>query len=85
MPRLLLHFTAAEINALIAPRAHLALEGEYDHGTSPAGLERNDAALREAYAATGAPEAWQLNRYQCGHLETAALRAAAIAWLRRWL
>jgi dienelactone hydrolase len=85
VPRLLLHFTAAEINALTAPRAHLALEGEYDLGTSPQGLERNDAALRAAYAAAGAPEAWKLIRYQNGHMETAHMRAAALAWLEKWL
>lgn len=85
VPRLLQHFTTAEINALIAPRPHLSLAGNYDRLTPPAGLERIDAALREVYAAAGAPEAWMLLRYDVGHMETAAMRAEIIAFLERWL
>lgn len=85
VPGLLKHFTTARINALIAPRPHLSLAGDYDRLTPPAGLDRVDAELRRAYAATGAPEAWRLVRYPCGHLETAAMRAEALAWIDRWL
>lgn len=85
VPGLLKHFTTAEINALIAPRPHLALAGERDPLTPPAGLDRIDAALREVYAAAGAPEAWRLLRYDCGHEETPAMRAEILAFLRRWL
>lgn len=84
VPRLLRHFDTAGINALIAPRPHLSLAGDYDRLTPPAGLERIDAALRTAYAEAGAPEAWQLRRYPCGHLETAAMRAEVLAFLARW-
>ncbi len=84
VPRLRQHFTAAGINALIAPRAHLALAGRYDRLTPLAGLERIDRELREVYVAAGAPDAWRLETYPCGHLETAAMRAVAIAWLERW-
>jgi dienelactone hydrolase len=85
VPGLLKHFTAAHINALIAPRPHLAIAGNYDRLTPPAGLDRIDAELREVYNQAGAPAAWQLDRYDCGHMETAAMRAAAIGFLRRWL
>jgi len=85
VPGLLKHFTTADINALIAPRPHLSLAGEYDKLTPPAGLDRIDAALREVYAAAGAPEAWRLVRYGVGHVETAAMRAEIIKWLKRWL
>lgn len=85
VPRLLQHFTTAQINALIAPRAHLSLAGIYDPLTPPDGLDRIDAELREVYAATGAPEAWQLLRYPCGHLETAAMRAEITNFLQTWL
>ncbi len=85
VPRLLQHFTTAQINALIAPRPHLSLAGNYDRLTPPAGLERIDAALRQVYAATGAPEAWKLVRYDVGHMETAAMRAEIVAFLERWL
>jgi dienelactone hydrolase len=85
VPGLLKHFSSAQINALIAPRAHLSLAGEYDRLTPPAGLDRIDAHLREAYAAQGAADAWKLARYQCGHMETAAMRAEIVAFLKRWL
>jgi len=85
VPRLLQHFTTAQINALIAPRPHLSLAGNYDRLTPPAGLDRIDAELRQVYQAAGAPEAWRLLRYDCGHLETAAMRAEVVAFLEKWL
>jgi dienelactone hydrolase len=85
VPRLLKHFTTAQINALIAPRAHLSLAGIYDRLTPPAGLDRIDAELREVYAAAGAPDAWRLSRYACGHMETAAMRAEILAFLDKRL
>jgi dienelactone hydrolase len=85
VPRLLQHFSAAEINALIAPRPHLSLAGAFDRLTPPAGLDRIDAHLRQVYAEQGASNAWQLQRYAVGHLETAAMRAEALSFLQRWL
>ena len=85
VPRLLQHFTTAEINALIAPHPHLSLAGNYDRLTPPAGLDRIDAELRQVYAAAGAPEAWKIVRYDTGHFETADGRARIVAWLERWL
>jgi dienelactone hydrolase len=85
VPGLLKHFTTAQINALIAPRAHLSLAGEYDRLTPPAGLDRIDAHLRQVYASLGAEEAWRLIRYRTGHMETAAMRQEIQSFLRRWL
>jgi dienelactone hydrolase len=85
VPSLLNHFTTAEINALIAPRPHLALAGSYDPLTPATGLDRIDAELREVYGRHGVAEAWQLVRSATGHFETAAMRAAALAFLARWL
>jgi dienelactone hydrolase len=85
VPRLLKHFSTADINALIAPRPHLSLAGNYDRLTPPAGLERIDRALRAVYAELGAPQAWKLLRYETGHFETAAMRAEILAFLQRWL
>ena len=85
VPSLLEHFTTAQINALIAPRGHLSLAGIYDRLTPPAGLDRVDAELRQAYAAAGAAEAWRLSRYACGHMETAAMRAEIVAFLKEHL
>jgi dienelactone hydrolase len=85
VPRLLKHFQTAEINALIAPRPHLSLAGNLDPLTPPKGLDRIDAALRLVYASAGASEAWQLRRYETGHVETAAMRTEVLAFLERWL
>jgi dienelactone hydrolase len=85
VPDLLNHFSAAEINALIAPRPHLSLAGEYDPLTPPAGLTRIDQAVAAVYAEQGAAEAWQLLRYPIGHYETGQMRQEVLAWLARWL
>ncbi|MGQ9816030.1 MAG: hypothetical protein ACUVR3_12940 [Candidatus Roseilinea sp.] len=85
VPGLLKHFTAAQINALIAPRPHLSLAGNYDPLTPPAGLDAIDAELKRVYAEQGASEAWRLLRYDVGHFETAAMRAEVLAFLPRWL
>jgi hypothetical protein len=85
VPDLLNHFTCAEINALIVPRPHLGIAGEYDRLTPVTGLDKIDAHLRQVYADTGAPDAWRLSRYQCGHMETAAMRAEVLEWLEKWL
>ena len=85
VPSLLKHFSAGQINALIAPRPHLALAGNFDRLTPPAGLDRIDAELQEAYAGAGAPEAWKLLRYEIGHFESAAMRGEVMAYLKRWM
>ena len=85
VPRLLRHFTTAQINALVAPRAHLGLAGLRDPLTPVEGLDVIDRELQQVYAAAGHPERWQLLRYDVGHQETAEGRAAALAFLRRFL
>ncbi len=85
VPNLLNHFTTAQINALIAPRAHLSLAGNLDPLTPPDGLDRIDAELQQVYRTEGATEAWQLLRYDVGHVETAAMREAALGFLGEWL
>ncbi len=85
VPGLLKHFTTSQICALIAPRAHLGTAGRYDQLTPPEGLDRIDRELRQAYATAGAPEAWTLTRYDCGHMETAAMRQEVTEYLRRRL
>jgi len=85
VPSLLKHFTAAKINALIAPRPHLGLAGNFDKLTPAAGLDRIDAHLQEVYQSLGRPEAWVLRRFNVGHIETAAMRKAALDFLRAWL
>lgn len=85
VPSLLKHFTTAQINSLIAPRAHLALAGNLDALTPPAGLDRIDRELREVYKGAGHPERWRLFRQDVGHQETAEMRSEIMAFLQRWL
>lgn len=85
VPGLLRHFTTAEINALIAPRPHLALAGTRDGLTPVAGLDAIDRELGRVYAAAGHPDRWQLLRYDVAHQETPEGRRAIVAFLRRHL
>jgi dienelactone hydrolase len=85
VPDLLNHFTTAQLNAMIAPRPHLALAGNQDQLTPVAGLEKVDRELQAAYAAAGRPGHWKLLRYDGGHQETAAMREQIRAWLLRHL
>lgn len=85
VPGLLKHFTAGEINALIAPRPHLSLAGIYDPLTPNQGLERINEELKRVYHEYGKPEAWKLSRYATGHFETAAMRREILSFLEEWL
>ena len=85
VPGLLKHFTTAQINELIAPRAHLGLAGLQDKLTPVEGLDIIDLELTRTYAAMGHPEGWKLLRYDVGHQETAEGRREIIAFLQRFL
>ena len=85
VPSLMKHFTAGEINALIAPRAHLALAGTRDKLTPLAGLDRIDTYLKDVYAKVGHPERWSLLRYDVEHQETPEGRQAILAFLKQHL
>jgi hypothetical protein len=85
VPNLLKHFSTADINALIAPRAHLALAGLQDKLTPPDGLDTIDRQLQQVYTAAGAPENWRLLRYDVGHQETPEGRREIIAFLQEYL
>ncbi len=85
VPSLLKHFTASDLNALIAPRAHLGIAGLRDPLTPVRGLEVIDRELSLVYAAAGHSERWKLLRYDVGHQETAEGRREALAFLRAHL
>ncbi len=80
VPDLLNHFTASQMNALIAPRAHLSLDGNLDALTPLAGLEKIDRDLQAAYSAAGKPDHWKLLRYDVGHVETPPMREEIRKW-----
>ena len=85
VPGLLKHFTTAQINALIAPRPHLALAGTQDKLTPPQGLARIDAELKTRLRRREAPDAWKLMTWDQGHFENPEMRQHIIAWLKQWL
>jgi hypothetical protein len=85
VPDLLSHFSTTDINALIVPRPHLSLAGNYDLLTPPAGLDRVDSGMQNAYKDAGASEAWKMLRYDIGHMETAEMRVRVIEFLKKWL
>jgi len=85
VPSLLKHFTTAQINALIAPRPHLSLAGNHDPLTPLAGLERIDRELKKVYEELGHANAWELQRFNVGHIETIEMREAALTFLIAWL
>jgi acetyl xylan esterase AXE1 len=81
VPDLLDHFTTAQMNALISPRAHLSLAGTQDALTPVKGLDVVDEELKKTYAAANHPENWQLLRYDVGHQETPEMREKIREWL----
>jgi dienelactone hydrolase len=81
VPGLAAEFTAASINALIVPRAHLSLVGRDDPLTPPAGVASIDAAMRRAYAEAGAPRSWRQSVHPVGHRETEAMRDEVLSFL----
>jgi len=85
VPSLLKQFDTAGINALIAPRAHLAIAGNYDRLTPPRGLDIIDSQLAQVYEKLGVAEKWRLLRYETGHFETGHARKAIMAFLAQWL
>ena len=85
VPALLKHFTTSQINALIAPRAHLALAGLQDPLTPVEGLDIIDRELQAVYAAGGYADRWRLLRYDVGHMETAEGRREIVTFLERFL
>ncbi len=85
VPSLLKHFTASQINALIAPRPHLALAGVQDRLAPAEGLDVIDRELTRVYTSLGQPDRWQIRRYDVGHEETPDGRREALGFLQRYL
>ena len=85
VPNLLNSFTTSEINALISPRPHLGLAGNYDKLTPIKGLDKIDKELSEVYLKDGVPQAWKLLRFNCGHEETEDMRQEVLSFFQKWL
>lgn len=75
-------WSTSRINALIAPRARLALAGELDALTPPKGLDVIDKHLKEIYRGEGVPDKWKMYRdKKVGHIETSGMRSEILAFL----
>jgi dienelactone hydrolase len=82
VPGLLKRFSMADIDAMIAPRPHLAIAGNRDALTPSEGLDRIGREVASRYAESGCPETWRLLRLGCGHEESAEARLAVLDFLR---
>jgi hypothetical protein len=85
VPSLLKHFTLGQINALTAPRAHIAFAGKLDRMTPADGLARIEAELNRVYKEAGVPDRWVLHRTEVGHQETPEMRAQIQEFLKKYL
>ena len=83
IPGMRKEMTTAQLNGLIAPRAHLSIIGQFDPHTPKRGVDRDEAELFALYSQLGVPEHWQMRRYPVGHVETEEMRHDAMAFLRR--
>lgn len=85
VPGLRRKFTAAQINSLIAPRAHLSTVGLHDALTPQKGVDRIEKELKDVYAQMNASGNLSILRYPVGHRETAEARADILAFLDKHL
>ena len=82
VPGLLEIASNGEIAGLVAPRPQFIGIGDRDPLTPPAAVDRALAATRKAYAKAGAADRLALHREAgLGHSESAAMRAAWLAFL----
>ena len=85
VPKLLKYFDTSDINALIAPRPHLSLNGIYDRLTPPKGLDKIDKNMKRVYAEMGATRNWRMINYPIGHYETESMRAEIVNFLKEFI
>ncbi|MEW4972072.1 alpha/beta hydrolase [Bacillus stercoris] len=85
VPSLAKHFSASEIQSLIAPRPHLSLVGVHDRLTPAEGVDKIEKELADVYARQGASDCYRVVRSASGHFETAVMRHKAVRFLQTWL
>jgi dienelactone hydrolase len=82
VPNLLKHFSSAEINALVAPRPRLSMNGAHDHLAPADGVEKIAQHLRAVYDEMSASSNLHVELFDVGHVETPEMRALALQWIR---
>ena len=85
VPSLLKHFDTAQINALIAPRPHLSVNGRKDLLTPPAGVEKIRDQLMPLYRTYGREEDLRIELFDCAHQELPEMRELILKWMDRYL
>jgi hypothetical protein len=85
VPKLLRHFQAHDINALIVPRVRLSLNGRKDLLTPPAGVERIRDHVLPLYERHGKKEDCRIELFDCGHEELPEMRKLVLQGLDRYL
>lgn len=85
VPSLLKHFSAPEINALIAPRPRLSLNGRLDKLTPPRGVERIRDHVMPLYEKADRAADCRIELFDCDHRELPEMRAFVLDWLDRHL
>ena len=85
VPSLLKHFDTAQINALIAPRPHLSVNGRKDLLTPPAGVEKIRDQLMPLYRTYGREEDLHFELFDCAHQELPEMRELILKWMDRYL
>ncbi|MED4803920.1 dienelactone hydrolase family protein [Bacillus atrophaeus] len=85
VPSLAKHFSASDIQSMIAPRPHLSLVGEHDRLTPVKGMNKIETALTALYQEQGASDRYRMVRSASGHFETALMRHEALRFLEKWL
>ncbi|WP_462413053.1 dienelactone hydrolase family protein [Neobacillus sp. Marseille-QA0830] len=83
VPGLLKYFRTSDIQRLIVPRHHLSLAGNDDRLTPSVGLTIINEEMTKVYTEAGVPERWKMVRYNCGHIETAGMRAEVCRFLEK--
>jgi dienelactone hydrolase len=85
VPSLLKHFSAAQVNELIVPRARVSLNGRNDPLTPEAGVERIRGHVLPLYEKFGRREDCDIRVFDGGHGELPGMREIVLRAMERYL
>lgn len=85
IPSLMLHFSASQINALIAPRYHLGTVEIYDPLTPGNGVDKIERDVKAVYTSLGVAERFAVLRYPEEHRESEQMRMDILEFLATYL
>ena len=83
---ILKHFDSEGIMSLLAPRPFLALTGDRDLGSPPAGMRKLEEILSDVYKVHGHPERFKSIVYpETGHVYTDEMKERMVEWFGKYL